>query len=144
MRWKSKKSMEIISNAHACTREWTHEKSWHRENLPPSWNHPVSSISLYPTPLRKKKKKNERCRIHERIRVVILVNHENDEEPNARKLGPCNWKSDWRFSFSSFLRLHSFCHSFSSLLTRILTSKENFISRFKRNIRNLYIHEQAN
>lgn len=50
--------------------------------------------SLYPTPLRKKKKKNERCRIHERIRVVILVNHENDEESNARKLGPCNWKSD--------------------------------------------------
>lgn len=103
----------------------------------------LQSLSIRPLSGRKKKK-NERCRIHERIRVVILVNHENDEESNARKLGPCNWKSDWRFSFSSFLRLHSFCHSFSSLLTRILTSKENFISRFKRNIRNLYIHEQAN
>ena len=143
MRWKSKKSMEIISNAHACTREWTHEKSWHRENLPPSWNHPVSSISLYPTPLRKKKKKT---------RDVVFTNVFGLSSSSTTKMTRNRMRGNWVLATGNRTDVSLSLLFFVSTLfatrflpsIRILTSKENFISRFKRNIRNLYIHKQAN
>lgn len=92
--------MEIISNAHACTREWTHEKSWHRENLAPSWNHPVSSISLSDPSQEKKKREMS----------YSWTSSCHPRQPRKwrgiewEEVGPWNWKSDWRFFFFSFFR----------------------------------------
>lgn len=130
--------MEIISNAHACTREWTHEKSWHRENLAPSWNHPVSSISLS-DPSQKKKK---------REMSYSWTSSCHPRQPRKwrgiewEEVGPWNWKSDWRFFFFSFFRpLFTTRSLYIVVLPSIHIIETKFCTQTKRVIRNLYMSQ---
>lgn len=127
--------MEIISNAHACTREWTHEKSWHRENLAPSWNHPVSSISLSDPSQEKKKREMS----------YSWTSSCHPRQPRKwrgiewEEVGPWNWKSDWRFFFFSSTFYHSFALYRRSSLDPYYRNKILYSN--ERVIRNLYMSQ---
>ena len=99
--------------------------------------------SLYPTPLRKKKKKT---------RDVVFTNVFGLSSSSTTKMTRNRMRGNWVLATGNRTDVSLSLLFFVSTLfatrflpsIRILTSKENFISRFKRNIRNLYIHEQAN
>lgn len=102
----------------------------------------LQSLSIRPLSGRKKKK----------TRDVVFTNVFGLSSSSTTKMTRNRMRGNWVLATGNRTDVSLSLLFFVSTLfatrflpsIRILTSKENFISRFKRNIRNLYIHKQAN